>query len=96
MVAIETRRAADAGLAMFLSVICPGLGQLYQGRFAAAAHFLLDTAALVMLMLGAPAFRVPTLLGLLGVGAWSVFDARRAASSAYGRRAAGTCSAACQ
>ncbi len=49
MVAVETQRAEDAGLAMFLSVIWPGLGQLYQGRFVAAAHFLLETATLIAL-----------------------------------------------
>jgi len=77
MVAVETEHAEDAGLAMFLSVICPGLGQLYQGRLTAATHFLLETATLITLLVAVPPLRPVAILALLGIAAWSVLDARR-------------------
>jgi hypothetical protein len=58
-----------------LSALVPGLGQLNQGRIAAAAHFGVDAAVLAVLMLAAPQARVFAFVALCGVTLWSMVDA---------------------
>jgi hypothetical protein len=78
MAAVTTKLPADTSSAPLLSLIWPGLGQLYQGRFAHAAHFLVDSAILAMVITVSEPFRGPALLALGAIALWSVVDAFRA------------------
>ncbi len=77
MASMSTRNAGMAHGDALLSVLIPGLGQLNQRRFVAAAHFGIEALTLVTLMFAAPSLRGIAIVALVGITAWSVFDAYR-------------------
>lgn len=78
MVAMQSTRSAPASLDALLSALVPGLGQLNQRRFIAAAHFGVHAVSLALLMLAAPTVRIVALVALCGVTLWSMIDAYQA------------------
>lgn len=79
MVAQHAAHRHDSLMDAVLSAVVPGLGQLNQQRFAAAAHFFAEAVLLAVIMLAAPQLGVAAVIGLIGVTAWSVIDAYRGA-----------------
>ncbi|HET8769695.1 MAG TPA: hypothetical protein VFM71_01810 [Gemmatimonadaceae bacterium] len=84
MDAAHEARAGNAdsvAIDVMLSVLFPGLGQLNQRRFVAAALFIAIAVASLAAMVAAPNLRALGLAGALGVTLWSAVDAFRGRSN---------------
>jgi hypothetical protein len=75
----DTVYSRDPLSAAAASLLVPGLGQWLQGRRWAAAYFLGDVVASMMLVMLFPELRVLGWTAAIGIGIWSVLDAAFAA-----------------
>ena len=73
------KRDEDSSTNSWLNLVYPGLAQLLQGRRAAAAYIAAVAAALVILFVALPDWRVLTVIGITVLTALSILDAVNAA-----------------
>jgi TM2 domain-containing membrane protein YozV len=77
MTADTADKSTISGLAMFLSFVWPGLGQLYQHRFVTGAMFLVGSLLFTAVALLFKELSNPAWLAVAALALWSVVDVYR-------------------